>query len=94
MVYCRRSHRQRAYEARHLARRHGLSEDEVLMARKTIADLQDALYVLETALEDVDADLADSGDTTRHTTALWHLYRATSGLRALRLEPKAVGGQR
>ena len=94
MVYCRRSHRQRAYEARYLARRHGLAEDDVLMARQTIADLQDALYVLETALEDVDADLADSADASRHTAALWHLYRATSGLRALRLEPKAVGGQR
>ena len=91
-LYCRRSHRQRAYEARLLARKHGVGEDDVLMSRQTIADLQDALYVLESALEDVDADLADSEDAQRHTVALWHLYGAAAGLRALRLEPKAVGG--
>lgn len=90
-LYCRRSHRQRAYEARQLARRHGLGKDDVLMSRKTVADLQDALYVLESALEDVDSDLAEANDTDRHTAALWHLYGATAGLRAMRLEPKAVG---
>lgn len=77
-----------------MAHEHGLREDDVLMARQTIADLQDALYVLEAALEDVDNDLADSGDAERHAAALWHLYGAAAGLRALRIEPKAVGGQR
>jgi hypothetical protein len=90
-VYCRRSHRQRAYEARHLASRHGLGDDDVLVSRQSLADLHDALYVLESALEDVDADLATGDDPERHRAALWHLYGATANLRKLRFEPKAVG---
>lgn len=87
--YCRRSHRQRAYESRALARSRNLGEDEVLMSARVLADLQDALYVLEAALEDVDTDLAD--DPEGHRKALWHLYGAAAGLRALRPEPKATG---
>ena len=89
--YCRRSHRQRAYESRQLASQKQLAKDEVLMSARTIADLQDALYVLETALEDVDGDLVGSNDPNIHREALWHLYGAAAGLRALRLEPKAAG---
>jgi hypothetical protein len=56
-----------------------------------LAELRDALYVLESALEDVDADLASTDEPERHRAALWHLYGATAGLRRLRFEPKAVG---
>ena len=89
--YCRRSHRQRAYESRALAKDRRLDEDEVLISSRILAELQDALYVLETALEDVDTDLADSADPDRHREALWHLYGAAASLRALRVEPKATG---
>lgn len=89
--YCRRSHRQRAYESRALARDRQLAADEVLISARTLAELKDALYVLESALEDVDRDLADSADPHRHREALWHLYGAAASLRALRVEPKATG---
>ncbi|MGQ0848452.1 MAG: hypothetical protein ACT4OP_04940 [Actinomycetota bacterium] len=90
-LYCRRSHRQRAFEARHLAARHGLSSDDVLLSRSTLSQLADAIYVLEAAMEDIDNDLAEAGNTGSHQAALWQLYGAAAGLRALRLEPKAVG---
>ena len=90
-MYCRRSHRQRAFEARHLAARHGLGQDDVLLSRASLGDLKDALYRLEAAMEDVDTDLADSDDPGTHRAALWHLYQAAANVRGLRIEPKAVG---
>ncbi|GIU93398.1 MAG: hypothetical protein KatS3mg011_2304 [Acidimicrobiia bacterium] len=87
-LYCRRSHRQRAYEARTLGRVHALGSDDVLLARSTLQSIQDFLYELEAALVDVDSDLAETGD---HRAALWHLYRVAAEARRLEVEPKAVG---
>jgi hypothetical protein len=89
--YCRRSHRQRAYEARQLAAVHQLGLDDVLVSAGLLAELQDAVYVIETALEDIDRDLAEVDNPQDHRDALWHLYGAAAGLRAIRIEPKAVG---
>jgi hypothetical protein len=90
-VYCRRSHRQRAFEARHLAATHGLGADDVLMSRSTLTELRDALYRLEAAMEDVDTDLAEADNPGGLRSALWHLYGAAANLRGVRIEPKAVG---
>ncbi|HSL27119.1 MAG TPA: hypothetical protein VLA54_12645 [Acidimicrobiia bacterium] len=89
--FCRRSHRQRAYEARTLAARHGLGPDDALMSRRLLTELQDGLYLLQSAMEDVDNDLAEAGDAQGLRAALWHLYGAAAGLRMVRIEPKAVG---
>lgn len=89
--YCQRSHRQRAYEARQLATAHQLGPDDVLMSASLLGEIQDAVYVLEAALEDIDRDLADVDDPGGHREALWHLYGAAAALRALRIEPKAAG---
>jgi hypothetical protein len=61
-LYCRRSCRQRDYEARRRAGELGLSESEFVMTRKELDELRDALYVVEAAVEDVDRDLEASGD--------------------------------
>ncbi|MGH8927422.1 MAG: hypothetical protein ACRDWH_03660, partial [Acidimicrobiia bacterium] len=90
-VYCRRSHRQRAYEARYLARAHGLGPDDVLLSMSALSDLRDAIYQLEAAMEDVDNDLAVADSPGHHRAALWHLYGAAANLRGARLEPKAIG---
>ena len=90
-MYCRRSHRQRAFEARHLAASHGLGGDDVLMSRATLSELRDALYQLEAAMEDVDTDLAEADDPDGLRAALWHMYGAAANLRGVRIEPKAVG---
>lgn len=51
--------------------------------------VQDFLYQVESALQDVDRDLAETGD---QRAALWHLYRAAADVRGLSIEPRAVGG--
>ena len=90
-VYCRRSHRQRAFESRHLAAAHGLGIDDVLISRTHLEEIRDAIYLLEAAMEDVDNDLSSASDSGTHRAALWHLYGAAGNLRGVRLEPKAVG---
>jgi hypothetical protein len=88
--YCRRSHRQRAYEARRLAARHRLGSEDVLVSRSTWEAIRDAVYRVEAALEDVDHDLAGADDVD-HREVLWHLYRSAADLRRLSLEPRALG---
>jgi len=60
--YCKRSCRQRDYEARRRAGELGLSEGELVIARDELEGARDRLYVLACAIEDVERDLADRGD--------------------------------
>lgn len=91
--YCRRAHRQRAYEARTLAKSHALRTDQVLMSTERMDAVRDLLYRIETAMDDVDTDLA-SDDTEGGTRlALWHLYQACAEVRTISLEPLAVGSE-
>ena len=92
-VYCRRSHRQRHYEARILAERHGLSAGQALIERDKLARLNDRLYVLEAACEDVRADLEESHDLDAYRDAVVHLLEAALPLQTAYLEPKAIGGE-
>ena len=85
--YCRRSHRQRAYEARLLAERMGLGTGEALVSQDALRSLNDRLYALEAALLDVERDLRVDGD---HKAAFSHLYAAAAQLRDAGLEPSAV----
>lgn len=89
--YCRRSHRQRAYEARRLARAHALGPDDVLLTRATYQALRDLLYRIEAALADVDTDLGGGADPEEYRRALWHLYRTAADVRSVAVEPKAIG---
>lgn len=61
-MFCRRSCRQRDYEARRRSSEIGLGDAELVIARTELEQLRDALYVLEAAVEDVERDLAASGD--------------------------------
>lgn len=56
--YCRRSCRQRDYEARRTASDLGLDDSHVVVSRAELDALHDRLYELEAAIEDVDRDLA------------------------------------
>jgi len=56
--YCRRSCRQRDYEARRQAADLGLGDAHLVMARAEVDALHDRLYQLEAAIEDVERDLA------------------------------------
>ncbi len=88
--YCRRSHRQRAFEARRLGERMGLSSGESVVASEALEELRDRLYVLEAALDDVEADLRGRPPLEEYRRAFGHLYAAAAGLRDRWLEPIAV----
>ncbi len=90
--YCRKSHRQRAYEARREARRRELGPDEVLITRRTWEHLRDALYRLEAAAEDVAIDIGTGRATkTDYIEALGHLSAAVRDLQDVVVEPTAIG---
>jgi hypothetical protein len=58
--YCSQSCRQRAYERRAAVQRGGLPEDAVVLSSAELADLQDRLFQLRCAAEDV-VTAADDG---------------------------------
>ncbi|WP_189210230.1 hypothetical protein [Actinokineospora fastidiosa] len=51
--YCGQACRQRAYERRGVVQRGGLPEDAVVLSAAELADLQDRLFALRCAAEDV-----------------------------------------
>jgi hypothetical protein len=67
-VFCKRSCRQRDFESRQKAAEHGLDEAQLIVARSSLNDLRDTIYVLQCALEDVQKDFpsgfagADAGE--------------------------------
>lgn len=48
--------------ARRLATAHGLGDEDVIVSRAALEELQSALYCLQAAIEDVDRDLAEAPD--------------------------------
>ena len=88
--YCRRSHRQRAFEARCLAARLDLDSGEALVDAGALARLRDRIYVLESALDDVDHDLEGDSTEAEYREAFGHLYAAAAQLRDGCVEPRAV----
>jgi len=88
--YCRRSHRQRAFEARCLAARMGLDSGEALVDAEALCLLRDRLYVLESALDDVESDLRGVAEPEEYKRAFQHLYAAAAQLRDSGVEPRAV----
>ena len=89
--FCKRSHRQRHYEARVLADRHGLGKRDALVDRDKLGRLNDRLYVLAAACEDVRADIKVAPDVDAYRDAVVHLLEAALPLRSAYLEPLAVG---
>lgn len=74
--FCKRSCRQRDYEARRRASERGLDETDLVVARSELDELRDRIYVLECALEDVARDLAGSPDPGDVREALDWLVQA------------------
>lgn len=82
--FCRRSCRQRDYEARQRAAEVGLSEHELVLTRQAIEDLRDRLYVLECAIEDVERDLVGTPTKGDYQEAIaWLLDAARPVIAAL-----------
>jgi hypothetical protein len=84
--YCRRSCRQRDYEARRTAGSLGLDDNHVVVARAELDALHDRLYELEAAIEDVERDLAAAGrpGTDDYREALQWLLAAARPLATTR----------
>ncbi len=77
--------------ARKLAVAHGLGDDDVIIDRQAVEELQGALYCLQAAIEDVDADLVaapDDPDEIRRALA-WLLDNARP-LAAAWIEPRTT----
>jgi len=85
--FCRPACRQAAYRARQLAAGHGLAADEVVVRQRALDELADAQYVLVSALEDVEVDLADASSRKDVEAAVRHLVEACGPLAALQLRP-------
>lgn len=90
-LYCRRSHRQRYYEARRLAERHGLAAADVIVDKAKLGELADRVYVLETACEDARRDLTGSPTKDDYRQAVVHLLQAALPVANLRIETRPVG---
>jgi hypothetical protein len=78
--FCRRSCRQRDYEARQRATRHGLDESEIIVARAERDELRDMLYVLRCAVDDVRKDLQGAPTKQDYADAVAWLLDAAEPL--------------
>jgi hypothetical protein len=92
--YCRRSCRQRDFEARQRARELGLAESDLIVARKAVEGLDDLCFVLECAIADVQADVARDGSPEQLKASLEWLLEAARPLLGAgdRLRAAAGGG--
>jgi hypothetical protein len=86
--YCRQSCRQQAHLARKLAAAHGLGDDDVIVDRTALEELQGALYCLQAAVQDVDHDLAASSEPADQADALRWLLDNARPLVELWIEPR------
>jgi hypothetical protein len=68
----------------------GLDSGEALVDMQSLEALRDRLYVLESALDDVEGDLRGRPPLEEYKRAFQHLYGAAAALRRSVLEPKAV----
>ena len=86
--FCRAGCRQQAHLARKLANAHGLADDDVIIDRLRLEDLQGALYCLQAAIEDTDRDLANQPSAREVREALDWLLTNARPVAELWVEPR------
>ena len=89
--YCGQACRQRAYEQRSATARAGLSGDVVLVTRAELDGLQDRLYQLRCAIEDVQTLLGERHTKAELERSLQDLVRSTGRLDKLWVSERAAG---
>lgn len=89
-VYCRAGCRQQAHLARKLAAAHGLGPEDVIVGREALDELQGHLYCLQTAIEDVDRDLANASTARDVREALDWLLANARPLAGVWVEPRTA----
>ncbi|GAA2688856.1 MULTISPECIES: hypothetical protein [Actinosynnema] len=82
--YCAQPCRQRAYERRAAVQRGGLPEDAVVLSAAELADLQDRLFQLRCAAEDVASAAAEGADPAELGELAAGLADTARGLERLR----------
>ncbi|MGH3760107.1 hypothetical protein [Actinophytocola sp.] len=82
--YCSQSCRQRAYERRTAVQRGGLPEDAVVLSAAELTDLQDRLFQLRCAAEDVVTAAEDGAAPTELKDLATQVVRSAHGLERLR----------
>jgi hypothetical protein len=87
--YCGQACRQRAYEQRSATAKAGLSGDVVLVTRAELDGLQDRLYQLRCALEDVQTLLTERPTKAELERSLSDLLRSTGRLDRLWVTERA-----
>ncbi len=90
-LYCGQACRQRAYEQRSATAKAGLSDDVVLVTRAELDGLQDRLYQLRCAIEDVQTLLTERPTKAELERSLEDLVRSTGRLDRLWLNGRAAG---
>ncbi|MGY1745862.1 hypothetical protein [Blastococcus sp. SYSU D00695] len=88
-LYCGQACRQRAYEQRAATAKAGLSGDVVLVTRAELDGLQDRLYQLRCALEDVQTLLTERPTKAELEQSLAELVRSTGRLDRLWVTERA-----
>lgn len=91
-LYCRQGCRQQAHLARKLAGAHGLGDDDLIVSRTALDDLQSRLYCLQAALEDVERDLQVSAEPADIAEALQWLTANARPLTEVWIEPRVGEG--
>jgi len=76
--------------ARKLASSHGLGDDDLVISRTALDELQSRLYCLQAALEDVDRDLEDADTATDVEEALAWLLENARPVASLWIEPRVA----
>jgi hypothetical protein len=89
--YCAQACRQRAYEQRHLLGRAGLPGDAVVVARRDLDDLQDRLYQLRCAVEDVSTALCERAGRAELEGVARNVVAAAGDLERLWVAPAPPG---
>lgn len=74
--------------ARKLAQSHGLEDNDVIVDREALEELQGLLYCLQAAFEDVQKDLSTSSTPQDVAEALTWLMENAEPLAKARLEPR------
>lgn len=82
--YCGQACRQRAYERRAAVQRGGLPDDAVVLSGAEVANLQDRLFQLRCATEDVLTALDDGADRGELRALVEHVADAATQAERLR----------
>lgn len=83
-MYCGQSCRQRAYERRTAVQRGGLPEDAVVFSAAELADLQDRLFQLRCAAEDIHTAAHDGATQAEVAELAADIASIAGGLERLR----------